>query len=320
MIKEVPSRIKNKNHDFSVLDDVLETLRFRGSIFFRSELASPWGLTLDNLKRPRFHISLKGDFVVGVGNGKKAIAINEMDIVMLPHGDMHWIADKKESERISSSIAGNACELGNPRFQQGTITNKVICGLVHFDDEMFHPILDSLPSVLHFSNIYNNDSIWMTVKQLEAETSKLQGNRNLIVDRLTEVLFLQLMHKFIEETDELSGFLAGLRDQRVHKILKLIHQQPQSPWTLESLGVQAGMSKATLVRQFKIALGMPPMTYISQWRMIKAYNLLKYSNRSVEFIAESVGFSSARTLNKAFQREFGFTPKDLRRKLNDYSV
>jgi transcriptional regulator GlxA family with amidase domain len=62
---------------------------------------------------------------------------------------------------------------------------------------------------------------------------------------------------------------------------------------------------------------MPPMTDISQWRMMKAYNLLKYSNRSAEYIAESVGFSSSRTLNKAFQKQFGFTPKEMRHNLNE---
>jgi len=315
MIEKVPNRIKNENRGFSVLDDVLETLRFRGSIFFRSELASPWGLTLDKLNRPRFHISLTGNFVVGVENSMNAITINEMGIVMLPHGDIHWIADKQGSKRINSSVAANACELGNPKFQQGNITNKVICGLVHFDDEMFHPILDSLPSILHFSNIHDNDPTWLTVKLLEKEMSKINGNQSLIVDRLTEVLFLQLMHKSIEETEDLSGFLGGLRDQRIYKVLELIHQQPELPWSLESLGERVGMSRATLVRQFKLAIGVPPMTYINQWRMNKAYNLLKYSNRSVEYIAETVSFSSARTLNKAFQKEFGFTPKELRKNL-----
>jgi AraC-like DNA-binding protein len=317
MIKEVSNRIKSDDKGVSVLDDILNTLRFHGSIFFRSELASPWGMSLDKLTSPRFHISLKGDFVVGVENSQKVVAINEMDIVMLPHGDIHWIADKQDSERISSSVAGKACELGNPRFQQGTITNKVICGLLQFDDKMFHPILNSLPSILHFSNFYDDDPIWMTVKLLEVETSKTKGNINLIADRLTEVLFLQLMHKFIEETAELSGFLASLRDPRMYKVLELIHQQPQFPWTLESLGDLAGMSRATLTRQFKLALGMPPMTYISQWRMMKAYNLLKHSNRSAEYIAESVGFSSSRSLNKAFQKQFGLTLKEMRLNLSE---
>jgi AraC-like DNA-binding protein len=317
VIKEVSNRIKSDDKGVNVLDDILNTLRFHGSIFFRSELASPWGMSLDKLNSPRFHISLKGDFVVGIENSQKVVAINEMDIVMLPHGDIHWIADKQDSKRISSSVAGKACELGNPRFQQGTITNKVICGLLQFDDKMFHPILNSLPSIMHFSNFYDNDPIWMTVKLLEVETTKTKGNKNLIADRLTEVLFLQLMHKFIEETAELSGFLASLRDPRMHKVLELIHQQPQFSWTLESLGDRVGMSRATLTRQFKLALGMPPMSYISQWRMMKAYNLLKYSNRSAEYIAESVGFTSSRTLNKAFQKQFGFTPKEMRRNLNE---
>ena len=317
MIKEVPDRINNETANFNVLDDILETLRFRGSVFFRSELASPWGMSLDKLNRPRFHISLKGDFVVGVENNNKAVAIHEMDIVMLPHGEMHWIADKQDSVRIKSSEAANACELDNPKFQQGNITNKVICGLVDFDDEMYHPILDSLPSILHFSSINSNDPIWMTVKLLDSETSKIIGNRSLIVDRLTEALFLQLMHKFIEDTAELSGFFAGLRDQRVKNVLELIHQQTEFGWTLELLGNRVGMSRATLVRQFKTAVGMPPMTYLSQWRMTKAYQLLKYTNRSVEFIAESVGFTSSRTLNKAFQRQFSLTPKEVRRKFSE---
>ncbi len=317
MIKEVSNRINSKIDSFSVLEDVLDTLRFRGNIFFRSQLASPWGISLASLKRPRFHISLKGDFVVGVDNSDKSIAINEMEIVLLPHGDMHWIADNKNSERVSEIETGKACALGNPLFQQGNITNKILCGLVYFDDEIFHPILDSLPSVLHFSNIHDKDPIWMTVLLIEAEASKIKGNRSSIVDRLTEVLFLQLLHKFVNESTELSGFLAALRDQRVHKVLEHIHQQPQFAWTLDLLGDRVGMSRATLVRQFKLAVGVPPMTYISQWRMMKAYNLLKYSNRSVEYVAETVGFSSSRTLNKAFQRQFGFTPKILRHKLNE---
>jgi AraC-like DNA-binding protein len=317
MIKEVSNRVKSDDKGVSVLDDILNTLRFHGSIFFRSELASPWGMSLDKLNSPRFHISLKGDFVVGVENSQKVVVINEMDIVMLPHGDIHWIADKQDSERISSSEAGKACELGNPRFQQGTITNKVICGLLQFDDKMFHPILNSLPSILHFSNFHDGDPIWMTVKLLEVETSKTKRNINLIADRLTEVLFLQLMHKFVEETVELSGFLASLRDQRMYKVLELIHQQPQFSWTLESLGDRVGMSRATLTRQFKLALGLPPMTYISQWRMMKAYNLLKHSSRSAEYIAESVGFSSSRSLNKAFQKQFGLTLKEMRLNLSE---
>jgi len=56
------------------------------------------------------------------------------------------------------------------------------------------------------------------------------------------------------------------------------------------------------------------MVYLSNWRMMKAHHLLKYSRYSVEQIADTVGFSTARTLNKAFLRHYGYTPSKLRRK------
>jgi transcriptional regulator GlxA family with amidase domain len=56
------------------------------------------------------------------------------------------------------------------------------------------------------------------------------------------------------------------------------------------------------------------MTYIHNWRIMKAYSLVKYSNATLQRIAETVGFASARTLTKAFQRHYGCTPNALRRK------
>ncbi|MBL4660470.1 MAG: helix-turn-helix transcriptional regulator [Alcanivoracaceae bacterium] len=94
----------------------------------------------------------------------------------------------------------------------------------------------------------------------------------------------------------------------------MIHQNPQFHWSLQQLGKHAGMSRSTLLRQFKTMLGMSPITYIKNWRMMRAYYLLKYSTKSLEQIAELIGFSSARTMNKAFKQHYGLTPNELRQK------
>jgi AraC-like DNA-binding protein len=315
MIKEVTERINNQEIKFDVLGDILDTLRFRGSIFFRSKLAAPWGMSLEKIEEPRFHIALRGNCVIGTGDSeKKQINLEAMDIVMLPHGDMHWIADQDDRDLTPSEQAGEACELGSPLFQQGEITHNLICGLLRYDKDVLHPILDSLPSILHFSEIEFNDPIWTTVTLIEAEMQETHMSRTSIVDRLTEVLFLQLLNKYMNEDSEISGFFAALRNRRIHRLLELIHQHPQFEWTLESLGERVGMSRATLARQFKNSVGVPPMTYIADWRMMKAHHLLKYSSSTVDGIAEQVGFTSAHTLNKAFQRHYGFTPSELRRR------
>ena len=315
MVKKVSNRINFDESSVDVLADVLDTLRFRGSIFFRSKLAAPWGMSLQKLKNPRFHIALSGDCFIGVDvDNNKVINIKDMDIVLLPHGEMHWIADQPGRNLIPSEKAGDACELGMPLFQKGDITNKLICGLIDYEKDMLHPLIDSLPSALHFSGIKHNDSIWMTVLLIDAEMEKEQSSQTSIIDRLTEVLFMQLLNRHMNENKEITGFFAALHDKRIHRALELIHREPQFQWTLDLLVEQVNMSRATLIRQFKQTIGVSPMTYLLNWRMTKAYHLLKQSNSTVEQIAEEVGFSTARTLTKAFHRHYGMTPSELRRK------
>jgi AraC-like DNA-binding protein len=309
----VSERLKN-DPGFDVLGDVLDTLRFRGSIFFRSELAAPWGMQLETMGIPRFHVALSGDCFVG-GDDNQAHKVEEMGIVMLPTGNSHWIADQPGRKLVPSERAGEACELGDPLFQQGEITNHLMCGIVHYDQESPHPLLNSLPEILNFPKFKSGEPIWSTVTLIEAEMRRASGRGGTIVDRLTEVLFLQLLNYYAEQNHKSVGFLIALRDRRMQHALSLIHADPAFDWTLSSLGDQVGMSRATLVRHFRDAIGMAPMTYILNWRVMKAYNLIKYTSTPLEQVAESVGFGSARALSKSFQRHYDCTPNELRRRL-----
>ena len=118
----MPARL-NQADDFDVLGDILETLRFRGSIFFRSDLAAPWGMSLTGVGNPRFHIVLSGECFVGADN-HDAVKAEASDIIVLPNGSAHWIADKPGRQLVPSDRAGRACELGNPLFQDGEITSR----------------------------------------------------------------------------------------------------------------------------------------------------------------------------------------------------
>jgi AraC-like DNA-binding protein len=304
----------NDETNFDVVGDVLETLRFRGSIFFYSELAAPWGMSLEHTGIPRFHIGMSGNCFVG-DDDHAAVRVEETDIVMLPTGNSHWIADQPGRKLIASQLAGEACELGSPLFQQGRITNRLMCGIVHYDQESPHPLLDSLPGIVHFAKLDSTHPIWSTVTLIDSEMLRAGGIGRTIVDRLTEVLFLQLLNYYAEQHDTASGFFVALRDRRLQRALTLIHKEPGFNWSLSILGDQVGMSKATLVRHFKDSIGIAPMTYIENWRIMKAYNLIKYGSTPLEQIAGSIGFGSARTLNKSFQRHYGYTPNEMRRRL-----
>ena len=308
-INKVSDRL---NHGVDVVEDVLETLRFRGSTFFQSQLAAPWGMSLEPVGTPRIHIVFSGSCFVG-SDSIEPVQVGAMEIVVLPKGDLHWIADRPGRALIPSERAGNACELGSPMFQNGEITNRLMCGILRFDTESPHPMLDSLPRILHLPNLDPGGPIWMTVALIDVEIRRAQSNRTSIVDRLTEVLFLQILHHHIGADDQPTGFLAALRDRRIHRALTLIHQDTAFDWTLKTLGERVGMSRATLTRRFQEVVGVAPMAYVTGWRVTKAYNAVKTTAAPLEQIAESTGFASARTLTRAFERQYGITPNEARR-------
>jgi transcriptional regulator GlxA family with amidase domain len=74
------------------------------------------------------------------------------------------------------------------------------------------------------------------------------------------------------------------------------------------------MSRSTLVRHVESSIGIAPIAYIRNWRLLKAHNMIKYTVTAIKPIAISVGFSSAASLNKAFLRFYHCTPSELRRK------
>ena len=291
----MPERL-NPDPTFDVLGDILETLRFRGSIFLHSDLAAPWGMSVPNFGHPRFHIVLSGECFFGADESE-SVKAGAADIIMLPNGNSHWIADKPGRELVPSAQAGDACELGNPLFQKGEITNRLICGLVRYDQGASHPILDALPDVMHFSMLESAGPIWSVVRLIDAEMQGTGNRSSRIADRLTEVLFLQLLNDYVRDSDSASGFLAALRDRRVYRALALIHQEPEFPWTLESLGERVGMSRATLVRRFQDVVGVAPMAYIAVAPRTNCGG--QAQNDSLERIADSATsfvYASARRL------------------------
>lgn len=300
-----------KTHvSIDVLKDVLETLQFKGSVFFESELSSPWGLSLEKSTSPRFHVAVTGNFHVGVSDCE-SIEINEKNLVLIPGGVEHWIADKPGRKLVASNKASIACEIGEPFFANGEVSNVLICGLVKFDRNVKHPIFDALPSLIKIAG--SDNEVWSVVKLILSELNSGNKLDSAIIDRLAEILFIKILQIHVRDNDVNFGFLAALRDRRIYRALELIHDAPERNWTLDMLGEGSGMSRATLARKFQEILGVSPMAYLNNWRVMRAYSLVKYSSTPLDKVAEATGFASSKTLTKAFKRCYGISPAILRK-------
>jgi AraC-like DNA-binding protein len=68
-----------------------------------------------------------------------------------------------------------------------------------------------------------------------------------------------------------------------------------------------------LAEKFQLIVGIAPMQYLTQWRMLLAANLLSGSNAPLIQIAEEVGYQTDTAFSRAFNREYGVPPAKWRR-------
>jgi AraC-like DNA-binding protein len=68
------------------------------------------------------------------------------------------------------------------------------------------------------------------------------------------------------------------------------------------------MSRSAFVARFTALVGMPPIRYITVWRMEAAKLGLRESFKSVAHVAHSVGYDSEEAFSRAFKRETGCAP------------
>jgi len=94
----------------------------------------------------------------------------------------------------------------------------------------------------------------------------------------------------------------------VVRALALLHDGPDHPWTVASLAREVGLSRAALARRFTEAVGEPPMTYLTGWRLALAADRLRDTDATVTAVSRAVGYASPFTFSTAFKRRYGRGP------------
>jgi AraC-like DNA-binding protein len=107
-----------------------------------------------------------------------------------------------------------------------------------------------------------------------------------VLAKLSELLFVEAVRHYVETLPaDRTGWLAGLRDPMVGRALALLHTQLAHGWTAEALAREVFLSRSAFAERFTAVIGVPPMKYLTTWRMQVAAQRLRESSRSVAQIA-----------------------------------
>jgi AraC-like DNA-binding protein len=302
--------------DIDVLARVIEQSGLRGHVYCRSLGRAPWGLDFDGDPDGGglFHLVLSGACWL-LHDGKRTQLVAG-DVVLVPRGQRHALADDPRSRRIRLGewLRGPGGEVGNATRTLGSASGaetEVLCGVyAHANHALRQPVLDLLPDWLHLRARGGRTSAELeaTVSSLRAESAMGARGSSLIVSRLLDILFVQIVRAWADANPARAGWIGALQDPVLARALAALHSAPAQDWDVASLARRCGSSRATLARKFTAQVGQPPLAYLTQLRLDLAARTLATSRDGLAAVAASVGYSSEFALSRAFRRAFGQPP------------
>jgi AraC family transcriptional regulator, alkane utilization regulator len=313
------------------LSDVLRHVRMTGAVFFNAELTAPWaldsppapvlarglGLRPDYLME--YHLLLEGGCYIRVAGGAP-LELRAGDLVMMLRGDPHVMSDRPDGRPAPNLAAAirmpKPGEVACERWGGGGALTRLACGYLTLDRALSAALIGALPQVLHVKSLANEVGGWIEtyVRLSVHERSDERPGGASVLGKLSELMFVEGVRRYVESLPpEQTGWLAGLRDPQIGRVLGLIHAHPNRPWTVEGLGRAVGMSRSALAARFTALIGQSPMQYLTRWRLTLAAHMLRTTAKAAAVVAEDIGYDSEAAFSRAFRREFGAPPAIWRR-------
>jgi AraC-like DNA-binding protein len=308
------------NPSVDALSDILRTVRLASSVWSTARLTAPFAVRTKGSSASIFHVVTRGRAWLIPDLGGEPCALGPGDVVLLPRGDGHVLAD--EPTRLPMPLA----ELGRESTDEGAAIpcvvhggageeTFIICGTFRMDHAASESLLALLPRILHVADPKSGMASWIegTLGLMEREIEAARPGVESVLARLADVLFVQVIRaSFATIPAERAGWLAAVHDPQIGRALALIHESPGERWSADSLAKRVGMSRSTFFERFTGLVGESPAQYLTKWRVFAAADLLDRTNLATTELANRVGYRSDDSFGRAFKKHFGMTPSQYR--------
>lgn len=296
------------------LSDVLELVRARCSVSGRLVAGGAWARRFDNLNAIKLCAGIEGASWCFM-EGMPAPARFEAGDVLVMNGTRPLVL-ASEPALIADAATTPLVQDADGIYRLGQGDDFVMLGgAVQIDERRLPLLLDGLPPLLHVKGAAPDAAAlgWLLGQIVREMEPGARPGRSLIVAELAQLLFVQTLRIYLSHApDGDGGWLKGLGDEQLAPALNGMHADPARAWSLEALAREAGMSRTSFAVRFREVMGMPPLTYLTTWRMHLAERDLR-AGASVAEAANAIGYTSESAFSHAFKRTVGVAPGQCRR-------
>jgi AraC-like DNA-binding protein len=180
----------------------------------------------------------------------------------------------------------------------------LVCATISFGTGLGCPLAEALPDVMHLGA----EVVGPIGPLLFEEAFGGADGSHAVVDRLCEVVLVQVVRRALAEGHTQAGLLAGLAHPQLRSALRALHADPARPWTLEEMAGAAGLSRSAFAQAFKQTVGRTPGEHLARFRIAMAQDLLA-RGMALKVVAFEVGYGSSTALSRAFRELTGEAPR-----------
>ncbi len=171
-----------------------------------------------------------------------------------------------------------------------------------------------LPTFLQISE----DDKHIADRLMEEIQSEYKKKSDMFLTKLFECLnsFLSLCAK-VSDSPVSPRFIhsQSMRAKVIGETVRKIKRDCSLRWLIDDVAKTSMMSRSTFTKNFREVTGVTYHDMVTQIRLMKAVNLLRYTRKSIAEIADEVGFSSNAHFTKECIKMFTIPPQPLRREM-----
>ena len=179
----------------------------------------------------------------------------------------------------------------------------------------FSEMMNNYPGRLEYSScsegacgrvLHDGDGFVLTI--LSRMLSEFKENKKGRLD-VIRALLISLLIGFLREDEGEDS-----EKNRINAIKKYVMQNYMKTPTLSEVAHSLGISLTYASIIFKRAVGVSFLDYLLRFRIEKACDLLRCSNKTVAEISQLVGYSDPAFFYKAFKKQLDLSPSEYRKK------
>lgn len=288
------------------LSDIIALLRPNTAIAKPITGRGRWAVRYGAHEAPGFTLILKGECWIAFENAAP-LRLAQGDFLLLPSTPAFTLSSHPGLAGVPREPMAVPVRHGEA---EGAADFASLGGSFRIERANAPLLLALLPRMIHIPSAEGRaDRLGRLIALITEEGAGEEPGRDMVLARLLEVLLVEALRRGPLATDEeRAGLVHGLRDASLARVLAALHADVRADWTVAGLARIAGQSRSAFAARFAQALGCGPIEYLARWRMALAKDALMRGEKTLERIAEEIGYESASAFSTAFRKRLGCPP------------